>query len=35
MQTLRTPDRQSQLVWLVLSILGMILAIVTWYRLVF
>jgi hypothetical protein len=35
MQTLRTPDRQSQLVWLVLSIVGMILAIVTWYRLVF
>jgi len=35
MQTLRTPDSQSQLVWLVLSILGMILAIVTWYRLVF
>ena len=32
MQTMQTPDRQAQLVWLVLSILGAILAIVAWYR---
>jgi hypothetical protein len=34
MQTLQTPDRQSQFFWLMLSILGAILAIVVWYRLI-
>jgi hypothetical protein len=33
MQTLKEPDRQAQLVWLMLSILGAILAVVAWYGL--
>ena len=32
MTTPSTPDRQSQLVWLVLVMLGVLLAIVGWYR---
>jgi hypothetical protein len=28
----RTPDRQSQLVWSALAVLGAILSIVGWYR---
>jgi hypothetical protein len=29
-----TPDRLSQLVWLILVILGVFLSVVAWYRLV-
>ena len=34
MQTFNAPDRQAQLVWLILSILGMVVAIATWLRLI-
>ena len=32
MQTLQPLDRQAQLFWLILSVLGALLAVVGWYR---